>query len=655
MADKISRILVVSVVCLFVISVDGAYRRRIPLSRNAIEKTKGPNVCAVEEVNGSRKRYYSECMPRLPRSICGKPTFIRYHCCTGFEKSSDDEKGCLGVRPITDIVSTANDMHFIDFVKNVDTSGLEMKFSEPGPYTVFVPHRRGFASLDDGTRHELSTRDQSKNLLLLHAAEGRYFSHELKDGMELPSLYTDQEQGLLKINKYSNGIRTVNCVRVIMGDIVASNGIMHITEKVIKPFPNRGSVMDALISDDRFSELVTALIVSDVGNELRDVTKTFTIFAPTDSAFRSAPPEIINRILTDKELVKKLLRYHQTDPVICSAAIIGKTSMKSREGQKLNLTCDANDRIRVNDVPVAESDIVALNGVIHVIEELLIPDSVKSIENILEDMSYYKFIEYAQQAGIQDVLSGDAPGNYTIFVPNDAAFKALSRDQNRKLQTDSQYVKSTFRYHVLPAAVTTSDMNDGEMLDTLTQDPVRLSIFQQRFGVNSATIVNPNHKVGNGVVHVIDKVLMPPPASALDIIKQDPRLSTFSSVLQTSGLERELDGPGHFTIFAPSNKAFDRLPRQALEAITKDDAELHKALGYHIVQKTVYSNSLDPGLNYRFDTLAEDDLHISITNKTLVVDNRVTVVEADSDTSTGVIHIIDDVLQCPCVQAFKDI
>jgi transforming growth factor-beta-induced protein len=97
--------------------------------------------------------------------------------------------------------------------------------------------------------------------------------------------------------------------------------------------------------------------------------------------------------------------------------------MKSREGQKLNLTCDANDRIRVNDVPVAESDIVALNGVIHVIEELLIPDSVKSIENILEDMSYYKFIEYAQQAGIQDVLSGDAPGNYTIFVPNDAAFK----------------------------------------------------------------------------------------------------------------------------------------------------------------------------------------------------------------------------------------
>jgi uncharacterized surface protein with fasciclin (FAS1) repeats len=61
-------------------------------------------------------------------------------------------------------------------------------------------------------------------------------------------------------------------------------------------------------------------------------------------------------------------------------------------------------------------------------------------------------------------------------------FSALSRDQNRKLQTDSQYVKSTFRYHVLPAAVTTSDMNDGEMLDTLTQDPVRLSIFQQVWG-----------------------------------------------------------------------------------------------------------------------------------------------------------------------------
>ena len=54
-----------------------------------------PNVCAVEEVMGSRKRYYSECMTYMPRRICQKQTFIRYHCCTGFEKAEgDDSKGC---------------------------------------------------------------------------------------------------------------------------------------------------------------------------------------------------------------------------------------------------------------------------------------------------------------------------------------------------------------------------------------------------------------------------------------------------------------------------------------------------------------------------------------------------------------------------------
>ena len=65
--------------------------------------------------------------------------------------------------------------------------------------------------------------------------------------------------------------------------------------------------MDAILSEDRFGELATALIVSDIGNELRDSTKSFTLFAPTDKAFRTAPRELINRILGDKELVKSKL------------------------------------------------------------------------------------------------------------------------------------------------------------------------------------------------------------------------------------------------------------------------------------------------------------------------------------------------------------
>lgn len=120
--------------------------------------------------------------------------------------------------------------------------------------------------------------------------------------------------------------------------------------------------------------------------------------------------------------ISELLRYHQTHNVICSPSVIRPTRVRSREGQMLNLTCDVNDQIRVNDVPIVEGDIVAFNGVIHVIEELLIPDSVKSLGDIIDEMNMGKFIEYAQQAGLQGVLSGKTPGNYTVFVPSAEAF-----------------------------------------------------------------------------------------------------------------------------------------------------------------------------------------------------------------------------------------
>lgn len=75
---------------------------------------------------------------------------------------------------------------------------------------------------------------------------------------------------------------------------------------MIQPYPNRGTIMDILLRYERFGELVTALIVSDLGNELRETGESYTIFAPTDRAFRSAPSEIINRILNDKELVRSM-------------------------------------------------------------------------------------------------------------------------------------------------------------------------------------------------------------------------------------------------------------------------------------------------------------------------------------------------------------
>ena len=88
----------------------------------------------------------------------------------------------------------------------------------------------------------------------------------------------------------------------------------------------------------------------------------------------------------------------------------------------MNITCHINDTISVNGIPVTQPDIVTPNGVVHVIDELLIPDSVKSLGDIIAELDMGKFTEYAQQAGLQEILSGEAPGNYTVFVPSPEAF-----------------------------------------------------------------------------------------------------------------------------------------------------------------------------------------------------------------------------------------
>ena len=108
---------------------------------------------------------------------------------------------------------------------------------------------------------------------------------------------------------------------------------------------------------------------------------------------------------------------------LCSPAILEEVNYLSKEGQHLTLSCDVNDRFLVNGVPVRDVDTVSDNGVIHVLDTLLVPDSVKAVADLLLEMDLGQFQEYAQQAGLGDILSGERPGNFTFFVPNADAFR----------------------------------------------------------------------------------------------------------------------------------------------------------------------------------------------------------------------------------------
>ena len=118
-----------------------------------------------------------------------------------------------------------------------------------------------------------------------------------------------------------------------------------------------------------------------------------------------------------------LLKYHVIEHNLCSPAILGNFTYRSLEGQPLTLTCDVNDRFLVNGHVAVDRDVVSANGVIHAIDTLLLPDSVKTVTQILQLLDLGQFEEYAQQAGLGSILSGRTAGNYTFFVPNAEAFR----------------------------------------------------------------------------------------------------------------------------------------------------------------------------------------------------------------------------------------
>lgn len=624
--------------------------------------TRGPNVCAMEEVNGgSRKRYYADCMAFIPRRICEKPTFVRYHCCTGYEKEDNGRStGCQAVKPVDNLLQMTHHLFLRDFRKYLRTSGFEDLLSDMSTtYTVFVPQNKAFNELPQDIKDHLSIKSPTdRNLLLYHIVPNRFQSIDLRNAIEIQTLYRDNQT--LLVHKYTNRILTVNCVRIILPNQPATNGIIHVTEQVVRPVERHVTLLDVLTLDDRFVEFVTALVMTSISTELKTAVH-YTVFAPTDAAFRSVDRASLNRILNDVELLKKLIYYHIIDCCICSAAILGPTSVRTLEGQKVNLTCDVIDRLTVNDVVCSEVDVMASNGVIHVFDKVLIPDSVKTIGQILDQMGLWTFLEYARDAGMEDILDArQGTEQLTIFAPNDLAFKKLNDSQRKRLRSGDAEVLKVLEYHTVSGKITTKQMVGTEALNTRTTEEENgkalfLNINVEEYSINNARIISGDHVVANGVVHVIDRVLQPPDDSIVDKIKENPQLSTLLNLLQLSGLDSVLEASDQptWTVFAPTNAAFDRMDDRQLSRLMDNRTELLMFLNYHVLERAVFlSCAVRPRLHFRFQTATKDWIRVKQPKDgdPIRINEHVTVALSDIHGVNGVMHVIDRVLTCPCLR-----
>jgi uncharacterized surface protein with fasciclin (FAS1) repeats len=200
------------------------------------------------------------------------------------------------------------------------------------------------------------------------------------------------------------------------------------------------------------------------------------------------------------------------------------------------------------------------------------------------------------------------------------------------------------KYHVVAANALSNELRNGQVITTLSGDDIVVTIDQEgKVFINNAEVIFADLKAGNGVVHVIDVVLIPAetPATVFDIIEGSEVHTTLAAAIEAAGLEDALRGEGPFTVFAPTDAAFDALPAGLVDALLADPSgDLTSILLYHVVADNIPAANLQNGQTLA--TLFGEALSVSIDQQVLI--NNAHVVITDLVAGNGIVHVIDAVL-----------
>lgn len=251
-------------------------------------------------------------------------------------------------------------------------------------------------------------------------------------------------------------------------------------------------------------------------------------------------------------------------------------------------------------------------------------------------------------AGLAEALSGDGP--FTVFAPTDAAFGKLPKGTVTELLKPENREKLTaiLTYHVVKGVVPASEAVKLNKATSLQGADIPLEVKDESLLVGDAKVVKADISCSNGVIHVIDAVLMPPgdkqkPQDIVDTAISAEGFKTLVTAVKAAGLVDTLKGEGPFTVFAPTDEAFAKLPKETVANLLKPESkdQLVKILTYHVVPGKVMAADV-----VKLDsakTVAGPELEIDASDKGVTIGNA-KVVKTDIPCTNGVIHVIDTVL-----------
>ncbi len=384
--------------------------------------------------------------------------------------------------------------------------GLDAALQDPsGTFTVFAPDDNAFTALATAYNTDINgllALQDLDQILLYHVLGVTADAASVTNGAVVPTLNTTNT---IKLTKTSMGSVYANQAMVNGADLTTANGIVHSIDAVILP---NETVVDVAI-DNGFTSLYAAVVQAELLPALTNPLAALTVFAPTNQAFDDLAAALntdINGLLALPNLADVLLYHVMGSEVLSGDLSNGMIAPPLSSSNSLKITVTSNSEVFINQAQVTLADVPSDNGVVHVLNEVVLP--FETVVDVAIDNGFTSLTAAVIEAELLPALTNPF-AELTVFAPTNQAFDdlaaALGTDLNGVLASPN--LTEILLYHVVSGTVLSTDLSNGAV-PTLNGQAIDVTLGSP-VTINNSNVTLADLQVFNGVVHVIDAVLVP--------------------------------------------------------------------------------------------------------------------------------------------------
>jgi uncharacterized surface protein with fasciclin (FAS1) repeats len=405
------------------------------------------------------------------------------------------------------------------------------------------------------------------------------------------------------------------------------------------PAPASNSIVDVAIAAGDFTTLVGALQATGLDEALRG-DGPFTVFAPTDDAFALLPDGLVASL--DNDTLSTILTYHVVSGKVMASDVVGLDSANTLAEMMADIAVRDGTVVIDGRVQVTATDIMADNGVIHVIDAVMLPGDFPGtvVDALVASPRYSDLVGAVVAADLAGALS-DENGTFTVFAPSNDGFARLPDGLVASL--DIPTLTAILTYHVLGSEVDAAGAiaAAGNSVETLQGGEIYLQVDETVVIDGRSQVEYTDIRTSNGIIHILDSVLVPGdfPGTIVDALASYPRFDTLVGAVAAQNLAGTLsdDSGAGFTVFAPTDRAFAPVDLSGFSG-----EQLTSILTYHVLPEPKDAGAVVGSSTHA--TVQGSEIMVDASMGVMLNSDQAAVTFTDIYATNGIIHVIDGVL-----------